>query len=130
MKKKQIAYEKAVFLVIVINQKINNGEDYTDQIFKLLNIMIKAEQISDVEGLTFDEFFFIVYNCLHRFLLEAESREDYEICATTKDIILNEEGIYRQWVKSLPEDDREYFLEELEYTQLALLMERERNGND
>lgn len=121
---KQIAYDKAKYYISVIFDKMQNNEEYTDQIFYLVELMIKAEIIKDIEGLTFDEFFFIVYNCLWKINEECEEHEDYEVCSKLQQIITNEEEIYRAWVRNLPIEDQDDYFEELEYARLSLMMMR------
>ena len=119
---KELAYNVAIGHVIDMNIKLQKGKEYSDSLNEMIGMIVKKEVLSD---LYFNEYWTIGYNCLWLLLDQAEMREEYEVCGTIKRIIENEEDIYKAWVLTLPEDDQEDALEELQYTQLAIKQERD-----
>jgi hypothetical protein len=126
---KEIAYERVVTLIYSIETKLKHNKDYSDDLFKMLEIMIKMDVVNDVQDLSFDELFWISFQCFQTLLIESEMRENYEVCSTITNILKNEEEIYKAWVMTLPEEEIEDALDELEHTkQLNNLIRDNNNG--
>jgi hypothetical protein len=120
----QIAFEKAAFHIIqMVNQKKN--EEYNENLFKLVNIIIKNEIVNELHSLSFYEYFEMTYNCLYIMLSQAEKREEYELCAFIVEIIENENLIMKEWINSLPENDKEEMEEQFENLQLSMKIIKE-----
>jgi hypothetical protein len=85
--------------------------------------LIVKEEI--LHNLYFNEFWTIGYNCLYVMLDQAEMREEYEICSAIQTVITNEENLYISWCLSLPDEQQQDALDELDYIKIAIRMERD-----
>lgn len=119
---KELAYNIAIGHIIDMNIKLQKGKEYSDSLNEMIGVIVKKEMLTDIY---FNEYWTIGYNCLWLLLTQAEMREEYEVCGTIKRIIENEEDIYKAWCLTLPDEEQQDALDELEYTQLAIKMERD-----
>jgi len=119
MEMKQAAYERATYQIInMINTK--KTEDYNNHLFNLLQIILKENILQDIRQLSFYQFFELSYNCLHLILKQCEQREDYEICAFITEIIDHEDNIMIEWIKTLPEEERDEMFEQFENLKITM----------
>jgi hypothetical protein len=120
---KELTYNIGVGCIIEMNQAILKEEDYTEHYNKMISLMIKEEKL---QGLYFNEFWAIGYNCLYIMIEQAEIREEYEVCSSIQTIITNEEEMYVSWCLSLPDEEQQQdALDELDYIRIAIKMQRD-----
>lgn len=119
---KDLQYNIAVGHISDMNIAILKGKDYSEKLRVLLEMLVKSEFLQD---LYFNEYWTIGYNILWLTLNQAEMREEYEVCGMIQKVIENEEEIYKAWCLTLPDEDQQDALDELDYTKLAIKMERD-----
>lgn len=119
---KEIQYNIGIAHINDMNMALLKGKDYSNQLRLLVGLLVKEEFLTD---LYFNEYWTICYNILWLMLGESEQREEYEQCGAILQIIENEEEIYKAWCLTLPDEDQQDALDELDYTKLAIKMERD-----
>jgi hypothetical protein len=119
---KELAYNIGIGCIIQMNQSILKEEDYTEHYNKMISLIVKEEAL---KNLYFNEFWTIGCNCLHVMIDQAEMREEYEVCSLIQTILDNEEQLYIAWALTLPDEQQQDALDELDYIKLAIKMERD-----
>ena len=119
---KEVQFNIAVGHITDMSIAILKGKDYSEKLRLLLEMLVKTEFLQD---LYFNEYWTIGYNILWLTLNQAEIREEYEVCGMIQKVIENEEEIYKAWCLTLPDEDQQDALDELDYTKLAIKMERD-----
>lgn len=123
---KEVAYNKAVYHIInMINTKKN--EEYNESLFNLITIIVRTEIVDNLKNTSFFEYFELTYNCLHVILNQAEIREDYEVCSLIVELVANENEIMEEWIKTLPDEEKEEMTEQFENLKIAMKIMNEQN---
>lgn len=120
---KELSYSIAIGYILDMHRQVITNKDYSEQLHSLVALLVKPEFLADLH---FNEYWQISYHCLHTVLCNAEQREEYEMCSVIQFIIVHEEELYKEWCLTLPdEQDQQDAIDELEYTQLAIKLDRE-----
>ena len=123
---KELPYQRATLEIInMVNSK--KTEEYNEHLFNILQIILKENILDDIKELNFYEFFELTYHCLHVILKQSEDREDYEICAFIIEIINNEDNIMKEWLNTLPEEEKEDMEEQFENLKITMKILKEQH---